>query len=50
MPNIATALKDETRRLAKKEIKAETGNTKQAMAQYRREISCPPPLKAFRSR
>jgi DNA-binding transcriptional regulator YiaG len=39
MPNIATALKDEIRRLAKKEIKAETGNTKQAVAQYRREIA-----------
>ena len=39
MPNIATALKDEIRRLAKKEIKAETGSTKQAVAQYRREIA-----------
>jgi len=39
MPNIATALKDEIRRLAKKEIKAATGTTKQAVAQYRREIA-----------
>ena len=39
MPNIATALKDEIRRLAKKEIKAATGTTKQAVAQYRREIT-----------
>jgi DNA-binding transcriptional regulator YiaG len=39
MPNIATALKDEIRRLARKEIKAETENTKQAVAQYRREIA-----------
>jgi DNA-binding transcriptional regulator YiaG len=39
MPNIATALKEEIRRLAKKEIKAETGATKQAVARYRREIA-----------
>jgi DNA-binding transcriptional regulator YiaG len=39
MPNIATALREEIRRLAKKEIKAETGSTKQAVSQYRREIA-----------
>ena len=39
MPNIATALRDEIRRLARREIKAETGTTKQAVAQYRREIA-----------
>ena len=39
MANLAGALKDEIRRLARKEIKAETGNTKQAVAQYRREIA-----------
>ena len=39
MADLATALKDEIRRLARKEIKAETGTTKQAVAQYRREIA-----------
>jgi DNA-binding transcriptional regulator YiaG len=39
MADLAAALKDEIRRLAKKEIKAETGNTKQAVAQYRRDIA-----------
>ena len=39
MPNLATALKDEIRRLAKREIKAATGSTKQAVAQYRRDIA-----------
>ena len=39
MPNIATILKEEIRRLAKKEIKAATGTTKQAVAQYRRDIA-----------
>jgi DNA-binding transcriptional regulator YiaG len=39
MANLAGALKDEIRRLAKKEIRAETGGTKQAVAQYRREIA-----------
>ena len=39
MANLAGALKDEIRRLAKKEIRAETGATKQAVAQYRREIA-----------
>ena len=39
MPNLAAALKEEIRRLARKEIKAETGTTKQAVAQYRRDIA-----------
>jgi DNA-binding transcriptional regulator YiaG len=39
MPNIASVLKDEIRRLAKREIKAATGSTKQAVAQYRRDIA-----------
>lgn len=39
MADLAGALKDEIRRLAKKEIRAETGTTKQAVAQYRREIA-----------
>lgn len=39
MADLANALKEEIRRLAKKVIKAETGATKQAVAQYRREIA-----------
>ena len=39
MPNIAAVLKDEIRRLAKKEIKAQVGTTKQAVAKYRSEIA-----------
>jgi DNA-binding transcriptional regulator YiaG len=39
MADLAGALKEEIRRLAKKEIRAETGTTKQAVAQYRREIA-----------
>jgi DNA-binding transcriptional regulator YiaG len=39
MADLAGALKEEIRRLARKEIKAETGATKQAVAQYRREIA-----------
>lgn len=39
MPDIATALKDEIRRLARKEIKAETSKTKAAVVQYRHEIA-----------
>ena len=39
MPNLATTLKEEIRRLAKKEIKAQTDSTKQAVAQYRRDIA-----------
>ncbi len=39
MPNLAATLKEEIRRLAKKEIKAQTGATKQAVVQQRREIA-----------
>ena len=39
MSTLAVALKDEIRRLARKEIKAETGRTTRAVAQYRREIA-----------
>lgn len=39
MADLAATLKDEIRRLARREIKAETGNTKQAVAHYRREIA-----------
>ena len=39
MANLAAALKDEIRRLARKEIKAQTGATKQTVAQYRREFA-----------
>jgi DNA-binding transcriptional regulator YiaG len=39
MSNLAVALKDEIRRLARKEIKTQTGKTARAVAQYRREIA-----------
>ena len=39
MPNIATVLKDEIRRLARKEVKAYASTTKQALAQCRRDIA-----------
>jgi DNA-binding transcriptional regulator YiaG len=39
MTTLAIALKDEIRRLARKEIKAQTGSTAKAVAQYRREIA-----------
>jgi DNA-binding transcriptional regulator YiaG len=39
MPNIAAILKEEIRRLAKKEVKAEVGSTKQAVAKYRGDIA-----------
>jgi DNA-binding transcriptional regulator YiaG len=39
MTTLAIALKDEIRRLARKEIKAQTGRTARAVAQYRREIA-----------
>ena len=39
MTTLALALKDEIRRLARKEIKAQTGSTVQAVARYRREIA-----------
>ncbi len=39
MSNIAVALKEEIRRLARKEIRSMVGTTKKAVAQYRREIA-----------
>ena len=39
MTTLAIALKDEIRRLARKEIKAQTSSTAQAVARYRREIA-----------
>jgi ribosome-binding protein aMBF1 (putative translation factor) len=39
MTSLAVALKDEIRRLARKEIKRQTGSTAQAVARYRREIA-----------
>jgi DNA-binding transcriptional regulator YiaG len=39
MPNIAVVLKEEIRRLARREIKAEIGSTKGAVAQFRRDIA-----------
>ena len=39
MPNIAGVLKEEIRRLAKKEIKAQVGTTRQAVARYRSDIA-----------
>ena len=39
MANFAAAIKEEICRLAKKEIKAATGSTKQAVTQYRRDIA-----------
>lgn len=39
MPNIAAVLKEEIRRLAKREIKTNTTSTKGAVAQFRRDIA-----------
>ena len=39
MTTLAVALKDEIRRLARKEIKAQTATTARAVAQYRRDIA-----------
>ena len=39
MPNLAATLKDEIQRLARKEVKAQASTTKQAVAQYRRDIA-----------
>ncbi len=39
MVNISVVLKDMVRRLAKKEVKANTSKTKQAVARYRRDIA-----------
>lgn len=39
MPNIATALREEIARLARKELRAQTERMKKASAQYRRDIA-----------
>lgn len=39
MTTLAAALKDEIRRLARKEIKSQTAKTARAVAQYRRDIA-----------
>ena len=39
MPNLAHVLKDEIRRLARKEIKAELGPARKASAQYHKDIA-----------
>jgi DNA-binding transcriptional regulator YiaG len=39
MSTLAVALKDEIRRLARKEIRAQTGSTERTVAQHRREIA-----------
>lgn len=39
MPEFATALKEEIRRLARKEIRAQTQSTRRAATQHRREIA-----------
>ena len=39
MPNLAAVMKDEIRRLARKEIKAETANAKRSLAQHRKDIT-----------
>jgi DNA-binding transcriptional regulator YiaG len=39
MSNLASILKEEIRRLAKREVKAETNKTKRAIVQYRRDIA-----------
>jgi DNA-binding transcriptional regulator YiaG len=39
MTTLAVALKDEIRRLARKEIRAQTGTTTKAVAQFRRDIA-----------
>ena len=39
MPNIATALKEEITRLARKEIRAQTETLRKASTQYRRDIA-----------
>ena len=38
MPNIALVLKDEIRRLARKEVKLQVAKTRKAAAQYRRDL------------
>lgn len=50
MPNIAAVLKEEIRRLAKKEVKAQVGSTKQALAKSRAEIAALRRLLALQDR
>ncbi len=39
MSNLAAVMKDEIRRLARKEVKAETATTKRWVAQHRKDIT-----------
>ena len=39
MPNLASILREEIRRLARKELRSDLSGTKRATAQYRREIA-----------
>ncbi len=39
MANLAKILRDETARIARKEVRAETGSTRKASTQYRRDIA-----------
>jgi len=39
MPNLAAVLKEEIRRLARREIKTQVGKTQKVAAQYRRDIA-----------
>jgi DNA-binding transcriptional regulator YiaG len=39
MPNVAGVLREEIRRLAKKEVREQIGKTQKAAAQYRRDIA-----------
>ncbi len=39
MPNIASVLKEEITRLARKEVRSQTGTLKRVSAQYRRDIA-----------
>ncbi len=39
MPNLAAVMKDEIRRLARKEIRAETAAAKRSLAQHRKDIT-----------
>ena len=39
MPNLAAVMKDEIRRLARKEIKTETATAKRSVAQHRKDIT-----------
>ena len=39
MPNLAAVMKDEIRRLARKEIRAESASTRRSVAQHRKDIT-----------